>query len=251
MLCSKRRHIADLVQKDRAAGALLELADAAAVGSGEGALLVPEQLALQQRLGNGRAVDRQEAPGCPRAVLIDGPRDQLLAGAALAADQHGDVLRGDAADCFVDLLHRFAAADHHVGVAAGPRPARIHRHGHVHGPPDLKGLPDQLAHLGKVERLEQVVEGAALHGLDGRLAVAAGRDEDHRQRSVVALNAVEDVEPFRIGQHDVQKHRVDLMPGQHLHGVRSSGSRVQDGIGLVEDLAKNLKDGGIIVDNQK
>ena len=50
-----RRHVADLVEEERAAVALLELADAAAVGAGEGALLVPEQLALQQGLGDGRA----------------------------------------------------------------------------------------------------------------------------------------------------------------------------------------------------
>ena len=37
-----QRHVADLVQEERAAAALLELADAAAVGPGEGALLVPE-----------------------------------------------------------------------------------------------------------------------------------------------------------------------------------------------------------------
>src|SRR5262249_16867279 len=49
-----QRHVADLVQEQRAAADLLELADAAAVGAGEGALLVAEQLALQQRLGDGR-----------------------------------------------------------------------------------------------------------------------------------------------------------------------------------------------------
>ena len=51
-----QRHVADLVEEQRAAVALLELADAAAVGAGEGALLVAEQLALQQ-----------VAPGWPRS----------------------------------------------------------------------------------------------------------------------------------------------------------------------------------------
>ena len=47
------RHVADLVEEQRAAVGLLEPADAAAIGAGEGALLVAEQLALQQRLGDG------------------------------------------------------------------------------------------------------------------------------------------------------------------------------------------------------
>ena len=116
----QRRHVADLVEEQRPAGALLELADPLAVGPGERALLVAEQLALQQRLGDGGAVDRQERPGGPAAVLVDGAGDQLLAGAALAEDQHGDVLRGDPADRLVDLLHRRRAADEHVR----PGPAR-------------------------------------------------------------------------------------------------------------------------------
>src|SRR5207245_6602312 len=65
------------------------------------ALFMPEQLAFEQVLGDGRAVEGQEWRLGPWAVLIDGSGDQLLAGAALAADQHRDVLSGDAADRFV------------------------------------------------------------------------------------------------------------------------------------------------------
>ncbi len=43
-------HVADFVQEERAAVALLELADPPAVGPGERPLLVAEQLAFQQRL---------------------------------------------------------------------------------------------------------------------------------------------------------------------------------------------------------
>src|SRR5215472_16427565 len=48
-----RRHVAQLVEEQRATRALLELADAPAVGAGEGALLWLEQLALQQVLRDG------------------------------------------------------------------------------------------------------------------------------------------------------------------------------------------------------
>ena len=85
--------------------ALLELADAAAIGAGEGALLMPEQFALQQLLRDGRAVEGQELGLGPRAVLVDGTGDQFLARSALPGDQHGESLVGDAADGLADFLH--------------------------------------------------------------------------------------------------------------------------------------------------
>ena len=56
----RRRHLADLVEEQRAAVGQLEAALPAIGGAGEGALLVAEDLALEQRLGNRRAVDRDE-----------------------------------------------------------------------------------------------------------------------------------------------------------------------------------------------
>jgi hypothetical protein len=50
-------HVSNLVQKNRAAVALFEFTNSAAIGAGEGALLVAEQLALQQALGDRGAID--------------------------------------------------------------------------------------------------------------------------------------------------------------------------------------------------
>ena len=55
-------HLADLVEEDRAVVGGLELADLLFRGAGEGALLVAEQLAFQQRLGQGGAVEADERP---------------------------------------------------------------------------------------------------------------------------------------------------------------------------------------------
>ena len=60
---------------------------------GERALRVTEQLALEQRLGHRRAVDRDERPVLAPRPLVDRARDDLLAGAALAGDQHRRVGR--------------------------------------------------------------------------------------------------------------------------------------------------------------
>ena len=75
----------------------LELADHPLGRAGERALLVAEQLALQQRLGQGGAVEADERPVPPRAARVDRPGDQFLADAALAADQHRRLRLGHAA----------------------------------------------------------------------------------------------------------------------------------------------------------
>ena len=64
-----RAHVADFVEEQRAAVGLLEPADALLVGAGEGALLVAEQLRLEQVLLQRGAVHLDEvARGAVRVV---------------------------------------------------------------------------------------------------------------------------------------------------------------------------------------
>jgi PAS domain-containing protein len=67
-----------------------------------------EQLALQQRLGDGGTVESQKRRLGPRTVLVDGAHHQFLARAALARDEHREGLVGDAAD---SLVHRIRHKD--------------------------------------------------------------------------------------------------------------------------------------------
>ena len=60
------RQVADLVQEERAAVGQLEAPDPPRDGAGERAPLVAEQLALEQRRGDGGAVDLDERPLAPR-----------------------------------------------------------------------------------------------------------------------------------------------------------------------------------------
>ncbi len=78
--------VADFVEKDGAAIGELELAAAERGRAGERALLVAEQLALDQ-LGRDRgAVDLHERARRKRALAMDVRGQQLFAGAGLAAD---------------------------------------------------------------------------------------------------------------------------------------------------------------------
>ncbi len=90
------RHVADLVQEQRAAVRLQNAAHAAlAGGAGEGAPLVTEQLALDQGLGNGGAVDRHEGLVGAATGVMDGARAIALAGTGFAEQQHRDVAIDD------------------------------------------------------------------------------------------------------------------------------------------------------------
>src|SRR5712671_2372951 len=74
-----RRHVADFVEEQRAAVGLLELAEVARGRPGERALLVAEQLRLDELGRDRRAVDGDERPLAARAALVDRARDELLA----------------------------------------------------------------------------------------------------------------------------------------------------------------------------
>src|SRR5262249_39047608 len=81
--------IADLVQEQRAVRRELDLAELLSMCAGKGAALVSEQRALRELAGNRGEVDGNERRVRIRRFLVNEPRQQLLAGSALAEDQHG------------------------------------------------------------------------------------------------------------------------------------------------------------------
>src|SRR6478735_1531559 len=100
----RQRNVADLVEEQGAAFGKLDLADVRFDGAGKGAALIAEQLGLQEVLGNGGAIDRDEAP-LAATLFMNRAREQLLAGAA-CAEQHGRHIRiGDPLDRLSDLEH--------------------------------------------------------------------------------------------------------------------------------------------------
>ena len=78
----------------------------------------------------------------PRAHPVDGAGEHLLAGAALAGDQHGGVVAGHAAGQVEQVAHGAALADHEVARGAGAQA----------GAQDLDLVAELLALLGLPER---------------------------------------------------------------------------------------------------
>jgi hypothetical protein len=86
----RQGHLADLVEEERSPRRGLEETALVLHGSRERALAVSEELALEERLRQRGAVHRDERVVRPRACRVDSARDELLAGARLALDQHRD-----------------------------------------------------------------------------------------------------------------------------------------------------------------
>ena len=82
-----RAHLAHFVQKHRSVGGHLEEARLVAVGAGERAAHVAEQLGLEQGVGQAGAVERDQARRGPRTAVVDQARDNFLAHAGFAGDE--------------------------------------------------------------------------------------------------------------------------------------------------------------------
>ena len=108
-------HVPDLVEKQGPAIGLLEEPLLGAVRPREGAPGMAEELGLKQGVGQGRAVLAHEGALLARSVVVDGARDELLAGPALALDQHRHLGLDDPVELLEDLAHPVARA-HHRGV---------------------------------------------------------------------------------------------------------------------------------------
>ena len=127
----------------------------------------------------------------PRGVLVQRPRDELLAGAALAVDQNRRPARRGLDDEVEHLAHARAAADD----LAEPVRARLQVLTQRAVLGDEPALRQRVAqhdqHFVVLERLGDVVVRPALHRGDRVLDRRERRDHQHRQVVVDLLDLVE------------------------------------------------------------
>ena len=244
-----QRHVAHLVEEERAAVGVFELAHAVRRGVGEGPFDVAEQLALQNVLAQGGTVQGHEGLVLPRAVLVDGLGDELLAGAGLALDEQRGVGGGDAFQPLDDVAHLAAVADHAfeaeflvqppVQFQVGPPQPRT-----VDGP--LRGR----AKLVNVQRLGQVVEGPFLHGLDGRRDRTEAGQQDDLGIGLGTLGPFEDLQAvdvvhLQIGENGVEFPLFDE-PGAFAAGSGHAAAEP----GPIEAFGHGFGVGLVVVDDQ-
>src|SRR5439155_10955501 len=105
------RHLADLVQEQRAPLRHLKEPFLVSGRAGERPLLVAEQLGFNQIFGNRRAVDLDERALRPLAVVMNRVGNELLAGSVLPLDQDVRIPAGHAFDQLEHFVHLLALAD--------------------------------------------------------------------------------------------------------------------------------------------
>ena len=180
--CVSHRHVGDFVDVERAAVRFLERADLARAAR---AVLGAEQLLLDPVRRHGRRVEHDERPVGALRFLMHDAGGQLLAGAGRAADQDAAVGRRHAVDRVAQLVDGRRLADHVGADSSSARAARFTSRLQLRGLERAQRHEHQAVGL---ERLLDVVVGAALDGGDGGLDVAVAGDDHHRQVGVCPLD---------------------------------------------------------------
>ena len=139
------RQLPDLVEEDRSAVGELETANLRRMRARKRAALAPEELALHQVRRQRRTVDDDERAIATRAALMNGSREQLLARAGFAGQEHGRIGRRHLVDAEHDVPQGVAVADDRVAVI-GSRHRDRSRNRTVAAP--KRGHASKLAFLG-------------------------------------------------------------------------------------------------------
>ncbi len=205
----RRRHVPDLVEKQRAFVRQLEPTGPLPVGARERPALVAEQLRLEEALVEGGAVHLHERAVRTARVTVQRLGDELLPDARLAQNEDRRVRAGDLLDRAEDFLH-LRAFTHDV-LETRHDLSTVVRLDARQQPPVLDRALDLHLHLFEIERLEHVVVGPRLHGVDGRLDGAVGGHHETHGPLVEHLAALQDLQAVLLGhlvvRHEHVEHR--------------------------------------------
>ena len=222
-----RREVADLVQEKGAAVGQLEAARLVGNRAGERPFDVAEQLGLEQLFGQRRAVHRDERPVAPGALRVDRAGGDLLAGAALAFDQHRHVAVGHLLDEPRHGAHGFGIAHQQARVRARlqPQPQLVVL---GHHRLELQGFLHQRPQPLHVNRLGQVIVSALLHRLDGALDRPEGGHQDEQRVAAVRPDLRQQFQAAEAGHLDVRDHQVVEPLLSQFQCRRRIGHRIND-----------------------
>ena len=137
--------------------------------------------------------------------------DELLADAAFAANQHGDVAVGDAIDDGRDRSHRVAVGPERERLIVIELPAQLADFGDEL--PLLDRLLDRrlegdFAEAVGIVGLDDVVDGAEIQRFDNRLRVLAARQHDDLEVLVRGFQTAKRRDAVHAGHHDVEQDHV-------------------------------------------
>ncbi len=155
----RERHLPDLVEKEGPAARALDEPGPLPARPGEGSLRVPEELALEERVGQLHRARDDERLRAPPAQGMNVARDDLLPRPALAFYKEGDVARGDGPDRALELDHGNRFPDERRVESRG-RAAFVIRS----APGKLSAVEQRFEQIEKRRGLRDAIAGESLAG---------------------------------------------------------------------------------------
>ena len=245
----RERHAVDLVEKERAAIGVLDLADTDLRGAGEGAGLMPEELALDHGLRHRRTIDGDVVGLGTAAEIVQAARDQILADAGLAIEHDACIGAGKLGNARAQRLRGLRGADDAGGqrlLADGPAQTPVLDHKLAL----FAGAPHHFEKTLGRERLLDEVVGAEPHRLDRGLDIAVAGDHHHREFGIELLRAAQQLHPV---------HALHLQVGDQ-NALEIGAERVERGRGALvhqrleagqpKPLRNRVAHRGLVVDEQ-
>ena len=207
----RHTHIADFIQKDRAAMCRLKLALALIGRACERTFFVAEQFRFNQFARHRGAVHRNElALPTARALVVNGARDQFFARAGFAANQHRNFCRRDFGNQVIDLLHAVTGAE---------QIARAFEGGEFFFQPRIfcaqtacfQRVFDDKAQFIQFIRLGEIIVRACFDGFDGGAFGAVRGNHDDLRCVVLLRKFVQKFHPARARQIVVEQDQGRLV----------------------------------------
>ena len=244
------RHLGDLVEEERPAVGFLEQPDLFGGRARERAPRVAEELRFDQVLGQRRAVDLDPRAVSPVALLVERVREELLAGAALAHDEHigvGVRHRRDRLQHALDT--RRAAEDFGVGDLVAEPAFEV---GVLADQlPVLERVLEEAQELVRLERLlEDVKRAGTLRGFH-RLAYRTVRgDDEHFERRIASLQLSGELQPVAVGQHQIHDGGVRVALDEGAQRLPHASGGAHTVAFALERHAKAVGDRLLVVDDE-
>jgi hypothetical protein len=211
---------------------------------------VPRSASSKHPARRSNAVDRHVGHRGARAQLVDRERDELLARAALARDEHRRARGARLLDHLVDLPHLRAVADHPAEAAALAQlaPERLHLAQRLL---PLHDLREQDLQPLRIDRLGHVVVGADLDGLDGGLDSALAGEDDGGDVAVLLLQRAQQVEAVHAGHREVADDDARAEARDLAQRLLAVGGRVGHESPRAYELGEADTGGGLVLDDEQ
>ena len=201
---------------------------------------------------DGAAIHRHEGLALAVARSLDGARQDFLADARFAFDEHRDGGFGGALGEPDDPTHVGALGDE-VAEAQRPRGAPAHAPDFALERIDAQGVLDRDLQALRPDRLDDEIDGAGAHRRDHRLDGAVRRLHDDRRFDAAFAQLRHEAEPVEVGHDEVDDGDVDALALRRAQESKRLVAALGDHRLITEAAHHGLEEpalNGIVVDDE-